>query len=56
MEGGGEESGVDLTVSVERVDEGREVVLSNFDIFVFTLVNSAFDTVRFVVVHGVANR
>lgn len=55
MGGGGEKSIVHAFVVVKSVDEGGEQVLLNVDHFVFTLVDSTFDTVGFVVVHGIAH-
>ena len=54
MEGGGKISIVDLCVVVEGVDEGGDRGLREQNIFVFTKVDGPFDTVGFVVVHGVA--
>lgn len=55
MNGCCEEGVVDTLVVVERVDERSQLVLLDVDHFVFALVDGAFDTVRFVVVHGVAD-
>lgn len=49
------EGRVDVVVGVESLDESAELVLGDENVFVFSLINCAFDPVSLVVVHGVAH-
>jgi len=52
----GQEGIVDPIVVMKRGNEWGELVLGEFDHFVFALIDCALDTVGFVVVHGVSDR
>lgn len=49
-------SGTWLSMIMEGVDERGERILIYFNHFVFALIDGAFNSVSFVVVHGVAYR
>lgn len=48
-------SGVNVYMSMESFNEGWQIGLGDFDIFVFALIDCAFDTIGLVIVHGIAD-